>query len=254
MSTKLFDDDYDPLAPQVAVGEPPAPDTMTDEIPAADDVPSAHEEPVPDEELGEVGDGGFGGGDGIVRVWFDDAGRLCKVRVSPVWFQRLAPGRTLAQAFHQAFRVSSLALGEAPEREQVDYSALEFGELPPFTRETMNAYLGMMEQHKRRWDEAIARAESAPRPTRRPASGKSAGVVVTLDDFGRPASVQFDEDWLDEAQVGAICTHVVTAAQRARERYVPVPDEHRTELERFRTEHDVLTAGFHALLNQKERR
>ncbi len=248
MSTKLFDDDYDPLAPPVGVGESPAPDT------SAAEVRVGHEDPVAGEELGEAGDGGFAGTDGIVRIWFDEEGRLGKVRVSPVWFQRLAPGKTLADAFRQAFRVSSLRLGEAPDREQVDYGSLDFGDLPPFTTETMNAYLGMMEEHKRRWDDAIARAEAAPRPIRRPASGKSAGVVVTLDDHGHPSSVQFDEDWLDEAQVGAICTHVLTAAQRAREKFEPVADGSLAELERFRVEHDVLTAGFHALLNQKERR
>lgn len=247
MSTPdLFDDDYDPLAP-IAVS------TSAEE--EAEDVVDPLVELVPDGDddvlLGEAGDGGFGGADGLVRIWFDDDGRLERVRVSPVWFKKLGPGQTLEQAFRQAFRASGYAVEEAEEPEPADYSGLDFGELPEFSQESVEAYVALLAEHQARWDEAIARAEAEPQPRRPPARGKSKGVVVVLDDNGHPAEVEFDDDWLDEAQVGSICNHVVAAAHKAYAKYVPRTNEHLTELERFRMEHDVLIAGFQALMQPR---
>lgn len=241
MSSDLFDDEYDPLAPLV-VGEP------------TDDHVGVHKGGLSDhdEELGTVDDGGFGGGNGLVRIWFDDDGKLTKVRISPVWFRKLQPGQSLDQAFRQAFMMSSLQLAAPQEAGEVDESKLQ--DIPPFSHETIDAFLAEIDDHHRRWDAALAEAVEAPREQPRNVTGKSNGVTLTLDEHGHPHSVVFEEQWLDETQVGSICINVVAAAHKAYAKYVPMTNERLDELERFRAEHEVLLARFHRLFNPRDRR
>ena len=245
MSKDLFDDDYDPLAP-VDVSTP-----ADEEAEDPDDLEINDLDGFDDDPLGDADDGGFGGADGLARIWFDDDGRLHKVRLSPVWFKKLAPGQSLEQVFRQAFLASNISVAQQPESERLDRAALDFGDLPPFSEEAMETYLGLMAEHRERWHAAIARAEAQPPARPRRARGKSKGVLLTLDEHGHPAEVQFDDDWLDEAQVGSICINVVAAAHKAYARYVPMTNEHLSELERFRIEHEVLIAGFAELLKPR---
>ncbi|WP_199729893.1 hypothetical protein, partial [Tessaracoccus sp. OH4464_COT-324] len=58
--------------------------------------------------------GGASGGGGLVRAWFGVDHRLVKVRISPVWFDKLRPGQTLGQLFTSVFRRYALSLSPAP--------------------------------------------------------------------------------------------------------------------------------------------
>lgn len=260
VSRDFFDDDYDPLAPQ-GLGQ----DEVSDD---ADDLAGDFVEPEHDSDLeqpqpyghdyepdpeveGSEGDGGFGDGEGIVRVWFDERGRLERVRLHQVWYKALDSGDTLQNAFARALMAASLSIPAVGDEEPADYRDLDFGDLPPFSRESMEAYIAMIEDHKAQWDEALARAQEAGSPAPQTVTGRVKGVTVTLDNVGRPTTVDFDERWLDDARVGTICKTVVAAANAAYERFVPTEDEHQLELDRFRLEHEVLLAGFHALLKPR---
>lgn len=230
MHTDLFDDEYDPLAPP-----PPTPGEAQQQA-----------------ALGEEGDGGFGGGDGIVRIWFGEDGRLSKVRVSPVWYQRLQGSDTLEGAFHQAFRLSGMRVASAeplaaaePEPERL------FTDVPEPTSENIERHLQLMFALQREWRQEMEAAEApAPRP---PARGKSEGVTVTLDDAGHPAHIEFDQMWLDDAQVGPLCVHVMEATHKAYQRYVPHTDPRLELMDRYRAAHETLVSGLHRMLNPNPR-
>ncbi|WP_296140000.1 hypothetical protein [uncultured Tessaracoccus sp.] len=221
MSDDLFDDEYDPLAPP---GGGPAPEPETEEL----------------------GVGGFEGG-GVVKVWFDD-GRLSNVRVSTTWYDQLAEGRTLAMAFEEAFLRASATILEEDDT-HIDPTRLQL-DLPPCTPEAVDAYAAMMHDHAARWRAAI---EAAPgnEPQPEPAVGEHTGAVVVLNQAGHPARVMFDEEWLEDAQVGPICSAVLGATHKAYQGFVPPTDHTQQALERFRLEHEVLLAGFRRLLDPR---
>lgn len=239
MSHNLFDDDYDPLAP------PPA--GAAEVGPAVEHARRAGIEAR--DELGTEGDGGFGGGDGIVRIWFDDEGRLSRVRVSPVWFKKLQGDATLESAFHQAFRMASMGVAstDVPQPDEIDPAV--FGELPPPTLENTRAYLAMINEHLTQWRGAVERAEAEPLAAGRRVTGRVTGVALTLDEHGHPHTITFDQRWLDDAQVGPIINAVMAAADKAYAQYVPSPNPVLDELERHRAEHRVLMAGLHRMFN-----
>lgn len=212
----LFDEDYDPLAP------PPAP-LDADEA-GASASPAGSDDAHPS-------DGSFVGGDGVVRIWFDDAGRLAKVRVSPIWFKKLQGSQTLRHAFLQAFRLSSVRVASSPpapalERDDAVPAPAGIDEL----RTRTASILALMDE----WDAAVARRMAAsPPPPPRPATGRVQGVTVTLNAAGHPWDITFDEEWLDDAQVGLICSSVLTATQRAYEAHVPEREEAAQERDHF---------------------
>ncbi len=218
VSDDLFDDEYDPLAP-----------------------PPGGESDLPLEE--ELGTGGFAGG-GVVKLWFEQ-GRLKTVRVSPTWFDKLEPGQTLAQAFEEAFLLSSAAIVEE-EDAALDTSELMLN-LPPLSAAAVDAYAAMLHDHSAAWQRAIDEADHLP-PNPSEATGEHTGAVVMLNRAGHPARVMFDEEWLDEAQVGSICSAVYGATMKAYQAFVPTTDHKQRELDRFRLEHEVLMAGFRRLL------
>ncbi len=219
MSEDLFDDEYDPLAP-----------------------PPSGESDVPLEE--ELGTGGFAGG-GVVKLWFEQ-GRLKTVRVSPTWFDKLEPGQTLAQAFEEAFLLSSAALVEE-EDAKLDTSGLTL-HLPPLSAAAVDAYAAMLHDHSAAWQRAIDEAAHLPEDPPE-ATGEYTGAVVVLNRAGHPARVQFDEEWLEEVQVGSICSAVYGATMKAYQAFVPTTNHKQRELDRFRLEHEVLMAGFRRLLS-----
>lgn len=256
VSTDYFDDDYDPLAPMIdaAPADVDAPGHGDDPSTHADSGPKASNEAFVDDTLDDEGDGGIGGGNGIVRIWVDDDGRMSKVRVSPVWFQRLGPGQTLEQAFHEAFFKARMLVAEPEAVEARTFDDADFGEIPPLTPENISLYVRMMNDHRKRWlalVEESANEPPAPVPTFR---GKSAGVVVTLTEAGFPSRVGFDEKWLDEAQVGSICINVSAAANKAYEQfeqYVPETNERDEALRTMEAEQEYMMAGFHRLLDPR---
>lgn len=218
MADDFFDDEYDPLAPPAG-----APASTLDE---------------------DLGVGGFAGG-GVVKVWFEH-GKLSNVRVSPTWFDDLQPGQSLEQAFEEAFLLASAALVEE-EDATVDTSGLSFT-LPPLSAQAVDAYAAMLHDHSVAWQRAIDEAAGLP-PTPSETVGEYTGAVVILNRAGHPAHVRFDEQWLDDAQVGAICSAVYGATMKAYREYVPTTDQKQRELDRFRLEHEVLMAGFRRLLD-----
>lgn len=225
MSDDLFDDEYDPLAPMFGA---PANEPVSDDEAWAD----------PDRQ------GGFTGA-GIVRVWFEE-GRLTTVRVSPIWYERLSDGETLAGAFEEAFLLASLTTADDETEESV--GDIELPDLPPFSEHAVDAYAAMLHDHAERWKDAIARAADTPSEPAPLAWGEYHGVRVVLNRAGHPEHVRFDEEWLDGAQSGIIATAVFGATQQAYRSFVPPNDDHQQELDDLRREHEVLQAGFRALL------
>lgn len=249
VSSDYFDDDYDPLAPMIDV----APDNV-EEQGRGGSRSGAEAQVIVDDALEDEGDGGIGGGNGIVRIWVEDDGRVSKVRVSPVWFQKLGPGQTLEQAFHEAFAKARMRVAEQGTVESAPIDEADFGEIPPLTPENISLYVRMMNDHRKRWLDLVeesAKEPPAPAPSFR---GKSAGVVVTLTSAGFPSKVEFDDKWLDEAQVGSICINVSAAATKAYEqfeRYVPEANERDEAMRTMEAEQEYMMAGFFRLLDPR---
>lgn len=249
----VHDDDYDPLAPSSAGATGPDARALFDLAPDADVIPAATDAPVVDEDesLGDEGDGGFSDSEGIVRIWVED-GRLVRVRVSPIWFRRLQGNRTLENCFDQALLLSSLRVAQAPDAPSSEFppeiAELKFDNLPRVNRRSIAAFAKVFADQERRFSEALARqAENPPRQVE--VSGRSKGVTVRLNRHGRAQTVSFDEKWLDEAHVGAICTHVQLAAEAAYAKYRPAePDETLADLT---TERQLIRAAYLAMLNNR---
>lgn len=209
----------------------PAPSPVSDAAPLEpeDDPLAAPKyaaaEPEPDEELDEPGDGGFSDRDLVVRIWMD-GDRLTKVRISPVWFTKLAPKERLEDRFTEALfhhRTATQPLLEEPEPvglvAQLEALPEEvraaFDELPGLSRELSVAIEALGSE----LFEATQRAVEADRQlflaTSREVKGTAPGVTVTVDAWGHTSRIAFDESWLDTAQVGTIVSHVQQAADRA---------------------------------------
>lgn len=229
-----FDDDFDPLAP-----------------PDFGDAP---------DEAADPGVGGYADPDRIVRVWVED-NRLTKVRVSPVWFRRVMGEDTLENHFRQAFAEASFALASVPPEPSAsadeDDAAPDdldaFDQLPRLSASSLTAFGELFAQLERRIDEAVdnpspGRAEPAP-----PTIGNSPGAGVVLDSRGRACDVRFEEEWLDEVQVGAIGSAVLAAAQDAYARHGDTEDPH-PELDELLEERRLLMAAYRAMLNPRRSR
>lgn len=236
--------DIDPLAPGPDIDERHDSDT--------DDVEDMHEEQGGDDTPADwsvMGDGSASDSQGIVRVWVEE-NRITKVRVSPRWHSRLQR-RTLDDCFMQALMNANLHVASVEPPEVRTYDDADFSGLPPFSQRSFAAFQHAFDDVERRWDEALERREEKV-PLPRPATtGKSKGVTVSLTDDGIANAVTFDTKWLDTAQAGDICTHVVRAAENAYARFIPA-EEDRSEIDEVEAEHEVLLAAFKAMLNPKE--
>ena len=210
------------------------------------------------------GDGGVSDADRIVRIWLEGH-RIVKVRLSPVWFHKVAARDTLESHFRQAMALSSLRVAEAsapPEQTDSlgaddalgDVSRLPqevlkvFNGLPKVGPGTLTAFECLFADVNAR----IAAAEDAatPTPTMPVVSGSVRGVKVILNQAGFAVDVEFDQTWLDDAQVGAICTAVQIAADRAYAKFVPAVPE-RTVLDELHEEHSLLLDAYRAMLNPR---
>ncbi len=230
MSDDYFDDDYDPLAPM--------PDRPRDDDPGPPDTPAT------------PGDGGFGDSEGLVRIWVDDAGRLTKVRLSPVWFRRIRPGQTLEAAFRMAFLRAGLRV--APTRWQRPTGNPPTGgprtapDPTPGTIEAISEHVEAAAAHRRAWFAKLKQVRSRPSPPPPTFRGRAEGATVTLTNDGRPKQVEFDDGWLDRTQVGAVCTAVLAAADAAHAQVeAHEPDD--APAEDLRTMAEQQTAMLHAL-------
>lgn len=221
MGADFFDDDYDPLAP-----------------------PAGGPIDAPAEDLGT---GGVEGG-GVVRLWFED-GKLTTVRVSTTWYDKLPPGQTLTQAFEEAFLLAAAQVAQDEEPERPDTSSITF-DLPPFSARAVDAYAAMLHDHTRAWQAAIDELGALPAQPQ-PARGEHVGAIVQLNRAGHPERIMFDEEWLDNAQVGQICSAVLGATQKAYAAHIPSEDTRQRTLDRFRMEHEVLMTGFRRLLDPR---
>lgn len=220
-----IDDEFDPLAPVVGpeIDEPEPPD----DDPLAAPAYEGGAAPVEEEDEFADDDGGFSDHEKVVRVWIED-GRLTKVRLSPVWFHKVPDGKALEARFRQALLLSSMRIAEdpdggapgKPEPTLPTEVAGRFRGLPELSRRSLVAFDRLGAEMDRRHAAALD-AYEAPAPPA-PTTGRSKGVTVTLNPAGLAVRVEFEPKWLDDAQVGSICTHVMIAAERAYARHRPV--------------------------------
>ncbi len=242
MTGEFFDDDYDPLAPMLAGDE-----ACADSESLGSFGPGSEDGPL---ELGDVDDGGFG--DGIVRIWVDDDGRLEKVRVSPYWFKKLQGSDTLAGCFNQAFQVAGMRLASPKEAKLPDLDE-ELGELPEPTFENLRIVRLMIEENSRLIAAAAEEAAQLPAAPQRRLTARHEGATVVLDADGRPDEVRFDEAWLDEVQVGPLANAVMRAANKAYAQRVPSePDPRFATLDDYQHRQELLLAGLFRMLNPKK--
>lgn len=227
------DDELDPLAPVFYDGHDLDGDEETDES-----------------------DGGFSDPDKLVRIWVAD-GRLTRVRVSPIWYRKLA-GTSLESAFGHAFWLSNVQVSDQPDEDSAptpaeEFADADFSKVPPLSAASMAAVSAALADVRRRRREALAQHRRTPAPRAAATAGSSQGVTVLLNASGHASEARFDPKWLDEAQAGHICNHTMAAAAAAYRRFVPPADETRAQLEELRQEHRYLVAGLNAMLNRRRR-
>lgn len=242
MTGGFFDDDYDPLAPMLASDE-----SCADAESLGSFGPGDEDDPL---DLDDVDDGGFG--DGVVRIWVDDDGRLEKVRVSPYWFKKLQGSDTLAGSFNQAFHVAGMRLASPTEAELPDFDE-ELGELPEPTLENLRIVRLMIEENSRLITAAAEEAAQRHAVPQRRLTGRHEGATVVLDADGRPSEVRFDEAWLDDIQVGPLANAVMHAANKAYAKRVPFESDPRfAALDDHQHRQELLLAGLFRMLNPKK--
>lgn len=214
--------------------------------PTAPALPEHDDLELPGEDL--AGDHGSGDSDGVVRVWLTD-GRLSRVRVSPVWHRKLGR-RTLEDCFAEALALAALRapITDAAEHRVADPA--DFGPLPRFNARAFAAFQVLFDDVEKRWGEAVQRRQNAAGQPGPATVGTYKGVTVHLDEAGVPHRVAFDKAWLEGAQAGTICTHVMRAAEMAQDRFVPV-DRSDPELDELRSEHEYLAGALRAMLDPK---
>ena len=110
---------------------------------------------------------------------------------------------------------------------------------------------GAIENVNRRWQEAAQRQLEQPRPTaQRVRVAEEEALAVELDEHGHLTAVEFDEDWLDDADVREINDGVLQLATEAYARYEPAQNP-ADELEAIAREHEILMAGLRRMLTGK---
>lgn len=167
-----------------------------------------------------------------VRVWVDEHSRRVKrVRMSPRWRERLA-GRSLDQAFGEAFFLANARLGDEvrlPEPEIAEPA----GD-PSLTWTDYDRILGRIQELVDRAEELFALPPDEVRwadfrGTAAVASSAHGNVTVTLSLAGLTDSVHFERAWVAKARMSEITDAVMSAHEKAYAKYVApvfVPGEH----------------------------
>lgn len=276
MTRGMFDWDDGEVAPaatfteaaEVVTEVPTAPVCPVDQSPPEDDPlaaptyassESGAESDAESEDVDDQGDGGFSDQDGLVRVWLED-GRLVRNRISPIWFSKLARRDKLQNHFREALALAlldgAMQAEVAPDPEPpgplAELAALPdeiraaVDSLPPLSGELVAAIEEVADELEARTEVALA-AQDASRSEPRTFVGRSQGASVTVDQWGNAIEVDFDERWLDRAQVGALVTHVQLAADRAHAEFVAHPEA--SEVDGLLEEQRMLSTLLTALLN-----
>lgn len=220
-----LDDDYDPLAPVYV-----------------DDA----------EEIDEA-DGGIGDPNRIVRVWVEDDGTLTRIQLSPIWHRKLGH-RTLSDVFAGVLAAARVRVAPPPEPSSPDTSHVDFSGLPRFGRDPMRTFQLALDNLNRRWQEAALRQrDSQPQPVAPPEVTDNEDITVRLDEQGQLIHVDFDDDWLDHADVREITDGVLALYRKARAEF-RAAEPARDELADIALEHEILMAGFRAMLTGRGRR
>lgn len=221
-----MDDDYDPLAPVY--------------------VDDADDELGDDEAANSIADP-----QRIVRLWFED-GQLTRVHVSPIWHRKLGEHRSLDGTFAAVLAAAKIRIAEdAPEPAEPDLNGVDFSGLARFGRDPFTTFQLAIDNVNRRWQEAAQRQLERPRPTaQRVRVAEEEALAVELDEHGHLTAVEFDEDWLDEADVREINDAVLMLAKRAYAQYEPAEGP-ADELANIAREHEILMAGLRRMLTGK---
>lgn len=220
---RVTDDEFDPLAPVHL-------DDAGDDDPATD-----HTAADPSR---------------IVKVWIEPDGELTRVAVSPIWHKKVGH-RTLAEVFNAVLAAAALQMVPSPpESGPPDLDGVDFSGALRFGRDPLNTLRLALENVNRRWLEVAERRLTTPPPQPRIVEVGDDEITLRLDAEGRVASVTFDEEWLDDADVGDINQGVVRLARQARAAHVPT-EPVRDELADLALEHEILVAGLTRMLSGK---
>lgn len=222
-------------------------DDEDDEFRRVDDfgVDEADDDPdgVPegdDDEDGEAGgklfgpDGepdwerGISDNTGVLRLWSNPEGEVDRVRLSVHWRDRFGRGlderalkRHLEGALMQVLGMVNILLGP-PELAPMPGEGIGERERParPFSWAEFSRISDEVARLRARLDDLDEDEDrpGGPRTRGRSSNGK---VRIELDEYGRYAGVDIDEEWLEEARVAQLIDAVPEAARDARARYQP---------------------------------
>lgn len=194
-----------------------------EDVPEEPDDPDPTAPPVLPTGVAEDGqdpdDGGVSDADRVVRVWVED-GRLTKVRVSPLWAERLDRSRrSLDEVISAALVLAHVGAAPRHEREhpQVELTPQFARSLPAMNEDNLGRILRTHEERLEGFRQRGAARGSSP--TGPSVVGRTKGIEVALDPRGCATSVRFDEKWLGSAQAGMISTGVLAAANDAYARW-----------------------------------
>ena len=215
-------DDDELLAPQGYAGEPEDDHEDTDELEGE----WQHSQGFPDTKR-------------AVRIWVDEETRhLTKVRLSTRWRDRLS-GRSLDDAFAEAFFLANARVGELPtlegqepEEPQAD-ETLNWADLERLTGQ-FDDLMAKSDELDRRPDDEVRWADLQGEQVS--ATAANGAVTVTLSLFGLTESVHFDKKWVAKARMTEISEAVMSAHQKAYAKHVPpvfVPGEHEELAQEF---------------------
>ncbi len=155
---------------------------------------------------------------GVLRIWVDDDDLITKVRITPIWREKL--GKTpLAHAFGIAFTFINNYRGHVEG--SLDDDPLPTADVPPLTSDNLAALTAEMDELGAELD-AMGRDDYG-HWVGSPAEGSVANgcVVLTLDEQGRLGGITFDPEWLETATVRNVSLAVVQAHRAARDAWRP---------------------------------
>ncbi len=216
----------------------------------------AEDFPAPDSWSGQDAEGGSDdvGSPAIARdsrrtVWLVyDGARVVDVRVNANWHARLGSVARLEAAFQEACAAGMLQLDAVAADDAPSLEGIVFDTLPELGPAALDAYLRMMDDHERAWQEALDAAATTrldAAPAVRVVDGP---VAVTLNPGGLPSSVQFEPRWIVAAQPGTIAASVLHAITQAQAQFEPTEHPLEDTLRAHELRHRVLLEGLRALI------